>query len=90
MWAYRSNDLERGPPIVVFDYQTSRSGQHARDFLADWRGDLMVDDYGGYKALFQQGVTELACLAHCRRKFFDFACVAGRTSGGGRSTAPHR
>ena len=31
----------------------------------------MVDDYGGYKHLFKQGITELACLAHVRRKFFD-------------------
>lgn len=27
--------------------------------------------YAGYKALFTDGVTELACLAHARRKFFD-------------------
>ncbi len=71
LWAYRSNDLDGGPPIVVFDYQTSRSGQHARDFLQAWQGHLMVDDYGGYKELFRQGVTELACLAHARRKFFE-------------------
>ena len=71
MWVYRSNDLENAPRIVVFDYQASRSGAHARNFLQDWRGHLMVDDFGGYKALFQKGVTELACLAHCRRKFFD-------------------
>lgn len=71
LWAYRSNDLEGAPRIVVFDYQSSRSGQHARDFLDGWRGHLMVDDYGGYKEIFRQGVTELACLAHCRRKFFD-------------------
>jgi transposase len=71
LWAYRSNVLETGPPIVVFDYQTSRAGQHARDFLAGWRGHLMVDDFAGYKALFTQGVTELGCLAHARRKFFD-------------------
>ena len=31
----------------------------------------MVDDYAGYKALFREGVTELACLAHARRKFFE-------------------
>ncbi|MBM3273164.1 transposase [Candidatus Kaiserbacteria bacterium] len=31
----------------------------------------MVDDFSGYKALFTQGVTELGCLAHARRKFFD-------------------
>ena len=37
----------------------------------------MVDDYGGYKESFRQGVTELACLAHCRRKFFDLHAVGG-------------
>ena len=77
MWAYRSNDLENVPRIVVFDYQTSRSGAHARNFLEDWRGHLMVDDYGGYKELFRQGVRELACLAHCRRKFFDLHAAGG-------------
>jgi transposase len=71
LWAYRSNALETGPPIVVFDYQTSRAGRHARDFLGKWRGHLMVDDFAGYKALFADGVTELGCLAHARRKFFD-------------------
>jgi transposase len=71
LWAYRSNVLETGPPIVVFDYQTSRAGRHARDFLCGWRGHLMVDDFAGYKALFVAGVTELGCLAHARRKFFD-------------------
>lgn len=74
MWAYRSNDLEGAPRIVVFDYQTSRSSAHARNLLQDWRGHLMVDDN---KALFQQGVTELACLAHCRRKFFDLHAAGG-------------
>ena len=71
LWAYRSNDLSGGPPIVVFDYQTSRSGQHATHYLNGWYGTLMVDDYSGYKALFGNGVTELACWAHARRKFFD-------------------
>ena len=74
LWSYRSNDLDTGPPIVVFDYQSSRSGQHARDFLQDWQGSLMVDDYGGYKKMFasdKHTVVELGCWAHARRKFFD-------------------
>ena len=71
LWAYRSNALETGPPLVVFDYQPSRSGAHARNFLSGWSGHLMVDDFGGYKELFRNGVTELGCLAHARRKFFD-------------------
>jgi hypothetical protein len=77
LWAYRSSVWEDGPPIVVFDYQPSRAGADARAFLQDWRGHLMVDDYVGYKALFAQGPTELACLAHIRRKFFDLHAVNG-------------
>gem|GEM_PF-6989854 len=50
LWAYRSGDLEDGPPIVVFDYQPGRSGQFARDYLQQWQGHLMVDDFSGYVA----------------------------------------
>ena len=35
---------------------------------------MLVDDYGGYKALFSKTAspcTELGCWAHARRKFFD-------------------
>ncbi|MCW5618644.1 MAG: IS66 family transposase, partial [Nitrosomonas sp.] len=72
LWAYRSNDFELGPRIIVFDYKTSRSGKHARDFLNDWQGHLVVDDYAGYKPLFAIGDrTELGCWAHARRKFFE-------------------
>ena len=71
LWVYRSNDLATGPPIVVFDYQTSRAGQHVRNFLADWKGALMVDDYAGYEALFKKDVIELGCMVHARRKFMD-------------------
>ena len=32
----------------------------------------MVDDYGGYKALFATGrIKEAGCLTHVRRKFFE-------------------
>ena len=68
IFAYRSTG---DPPIVVFDYCGSRAGKHAAAFLGSWKGALMVDDYGGYKQLFAAGVTELACWAHARRKFFE-------------------
>ena len=78
LWAYRSNDLagDHLPRIIVFDYRKGRSGEYARQFLGDWKGHLMVDDYAGYKALFVnnssgESCIELACLAHVRRKFFD-------------------
>ena len=69
LFSYRS---AVGPPVVVFDYCPSRSGEHARRFLGDWRGALMVDDYVGYKASFANpGLIELGCWAHARRKFVD-------------------
>ena len=74
LWAYRSNDLEPGPRIIIFDYQAGRSGRHVQNFLQNWQGHLLVDDYGGYKALFSKTAspcTELGCWAHARRKFFD-------------------
>lgn len=76
LWVYRTNGLDTAPPIVVFDYQPGRAGQHARNFLNGWQGHLMVDDYAGYKALFAGGVIELGCLAHARRKFFDLHAAA--------------
>ena len=75
LWAYRSNDLEPEPRIIVFDYQAGRSGRHVQNFLENWQGHLLVDDYGGYKALFSENrenpCIELGCWAHARRKFFD-------------------
>ena len=74
LFAYRSSGQK---PIVVFDHCQSRAGKHAAAFLGDWKGALMVDDYAGYKALFGQNITELACWAHARRKFFDAHKASG-------------
>lgn len=68
LFAYRT---ATDNPIVVFDFCASRSGRHAKHFLGGYPGALMVDDYSGYKALFAQGITELGCWAHARRKFVD-------------------
>lgn len=73
LFAYRSASA----PLIVFDYGANRSGQHVQRILGDWRGRLMVDDYAGYKALFTNGVTELACWAHARRKFVDLEKASG-------------
>lgn len=72
IWAYATT---RSAPVqgVVYDFQPSRSGKAARDFLADWQGKLVCDDYQGYKAGFANGITEIGCWAHARRKFFELA-----------------
>jgi transposase len=56
---------------VVYDFAESRDGQHAKDFLGEWKGILVCDNYSGYKRLLTQGIVDAGCLAHSRRKFFD-------------------
>ena len=77
IFTYRSADPKTD--ITVFDYCQSRSGEHARRFLGDYRGALMVDDFSGYKSLFVAGITELACLAHARRHFNDLVVAKAST-----------
>ena len=60
---------------VIYDFNDSRSGLHAREFLGAWSGKLVCDDYAGYKALFERGVIEIGCMAHARRKFDDMTCT---------------
>lgn len=70
LWAYtpgRHEDLK----AVVYDFCESRAGKHAGAFLKDWRGTLLVDDFAGYKQLMGEHITEAACWAHARRKFFE-------------------
>jgi len=70
VWAYCTtpfSDLK----AVVYDFAPTRAGEHARTFLEGWQGKLVCDDYSGYKAGFGKGITEIGCLAHARRKFYD-------------------
>jgi hypothetical protein len=70
LWSYATTQFDalRG---VVYDFAETRGGRHAAAFLGDWTGQLVCDDYAGYKALFAGGVTEVGCMAHARRKFHD-------------------
>ena len=70
LWAYAPGVFE-DMKAVVYDFCESRAGEHARKFLGEWKGSLTCDDFSGYKALIASGVSEVGCLAHARRKFFD-------------------
>jgi len=70
LWAYAAGAFE-DTKAVVYDFCASRAGENAKAFLGAWRGSLVCDDFSGYKQLMVQGVTEVGCLAHARRKFFD-------------------
>jgi transposase len=54
------------PNIVLYDYQSSRAGRCAAEFLGDYAGYLQVD---GYEAYTQTHATLVGCMAHARRKY---------------------
>jgi transposase len=70
LWVYTPGAFE-DLNAVVYDFTEGRAGAHAREFFGDWAGSLVCDDYVGYKACFTGGITEVGCMAHARRKFFD-------------------
>jgi transposase len=70
VWAYTSTPFST-LNTVVYDFAPTRSGEHARTFLQGWQGKLVCDDFAGYKASFKEGITEIGCMAHARRKFYD-------------------
>jgi transposase len=59
-------------PYTVYDYTPDRSRDGPARWLTGFTGYLQADAYGGYDGIFAGGnVTEVACWAHARRKFYD-------------------
>jgi transposase len=65
-------------PQTVFDYTPSRKRDGPQKFLQNWSGYLQADAFAGYDAIYMGQapasggkVTEVACMSHARRKFFD-------------------
>ncbi len=76
MWVVRG-----GPPdkiVYRYHYDPSRSSDVAKLLLNGFTGYLMSDAYGGYKTLTKsktEGIINVFCWAHSRRKFVDAAKV---------------
>jgi len=61
-----------GKPVVIYDYDPSRSGEVPVRLLQDYRGYLMTDGYDGYNKVSRtDGIERLACWAHVRRRFVE-------------------
>ena len=65
-----------GPPVVLYEYQAGRCGEHPQKFLTGFRGYLHADGYAGYNGLCTPPepdkpplVKLCGCWAHFRRKF---------------------
>src|SRR3954453_16703237 len=84
LWGYAVDDRPWGgstPPAVVYLYAEDRRGERPAAHLADFRGILQVDGYGGFKSLLESrppGEIRLAfCWKHCRRRFYYLHRVTG-------------
>lgn len=77
MWLYRTSGCDSDRPVILFDYQPSRSGDCAVEFLKGFRGYLHTDGYVGYHKLTVAENGEkpqaigVGCWAHARRKYYD-------------------
>ena len=75
LWTYvRDERPHRGerPPAAVFFASPDRRGERPLAHLATFSGVLQADGYAGFNGLYESGrITEAACWAHTRRKFFD-------------------
>jgi hypothetical protein len=66
------------PPAALFCYSPDRKGTHPQAHLKDFRGVIHADGYAGFNGLFAGNrITEAACWAHVRRKFFDVHAATG-------------
>ena len=81
LWTYVRDGRPYGsdqPPACAFFYSPDRKGEHPQSHMKAFKGILHADGYAGFNAIFETGiVTEAACWAHVRRKFFDVHAATG-------------
>ena len=81
LWTYERDDRPFGgtdPPAALFFYSRDRGGEDPRRHLTGWSGILQADAYAGFGELYEgqrrpAPISEAACWAHGRRKFFVLA-----------------
>lgn len=70
MWLIRGGPPNE--PVVVFEYDASRSAKVPSRLLDGFVGTLQTDGYAGYNQVCQDNdITRIGCWDHARRKFVD-------------------
>ena len=74
MWVQTGGPADK--PVVLYDYDPSRSASVPTALLEGFKGYLMTDGYDGYNAVARtDGIERLACWAHVRRRFVEASRV---------------
>ena len=69
VWVYARSAFD-ALPGVAYDFCLGRGGKYAVEFLGNWSGTLVRDEFAGYESVIKLHDRKAAgCLAHARRKF---------------------
>ena len=75
IWAYVRDERPwsgNDPPAAWYQFSIDRKGAHPVGHLKNYRGWVHADGYAGFNELYgKEKASEVACLAHIRRKFVD-------------------
>jgi transposase len=75
LWAYVRDERPwagEAHPAAWYQFSPDRKGVRPNTHLANYTGFMHADGYAGFNDLYRAGkVTEVACMAHIRRKFVD-------------------
>ncbi len=75
LWVYLRDESDYGgpaPPAAFYRYSPDQKGTRPQPHFKDYEGYLHADGYAGFEELYRSGrITEVSCMAHIRRKFFD-------------------
>jgi transposase len=75
VWAYVRDERPwdgQAPPGVWYQFTIDRKGEHPVSHLLNYKGWVHADGYAGFNGLFgEDKASEVACMAHIRRKFVD-------------------
>jgi transposase len=70
MWVMRGGPPDQ--PVILFDYDPSRSQSVPERLLVNYKGYLQTDGYAGYNGVLKdKHIIGVGCWQHARRKFTD-------------------
>jgi transposase len=80
LWTHDRPFARPAPPAAATFYSRDRGGEHPELHLRSYAGLMQADAYAGFNPLYEISrqpvpITEEACWAHARRKFFDLARI---------------
>jgi hypothetical protein len=73
--------------VTLFTYDPSRAQRVADELLAGYQGYLQTDGYAGYGPVCSKnGLRQVGCFAHARRKFDEALKAQGKNSKAGKAS----